>query len=465
MNIILSNVVAQVVSATPAEEDWLDSILRWKDASSRFKYNKGDGWIHLYDQFEKQFPAGWMRQVVEKAKASGQVVKVADKRARPCAVDPNADLAWLREYQLEAVEASLKRTRGVLWCPTGSGKTEMAIALAKSVPCQWLFLAHRKELVLQAAARYEKRTGLKAGVIGDGRWDVEQFTAATFQTFNAKLKKGDVAAQTLLATTEGLMIDEVHTLPANSFKKVVDAAENAFYRIGLSGTPMQRGDEKSMHIIGCTGDVIYRITAQYLIEQGVLAKPQIKMMPCHQTIELAPMSPNARVRAKQRGKIWAAVNKELIIESVERNDLVAGMIESATKPCLAFVQQLDHGKNLEKLVRAAGMRVEFVNGNKATPSRLAAVERLERGDIDVLICTVIFNEGVDIPELRSVVLASAGKSAIAALQRVGRGTRKVEGKKTFEVWDVYDKGSLLEKQAKERMKAYGIEGYEVEEGE
>jgi superfamily II DNA or RNA helicase len=101
-------------------------------------------------------------------------------------------------------------------------------------------------------------------------------------------------------------------------------------------------------------------------------------------------------------------------------------------------------------------------GEKSTAKRDAAVRRLVTGDIDVLIVSVIFQEGTDIPDIRSVIVGSAGKSAIAAIQRVGRGMRVVEGKKEFHVYDVYDKGHrTLKKWAKERKAAYELEGYEV----
>jgi superfamily II DNA or RNA helicase len=127
------------------------------------------------------------------------------------------------------------------------------------------------------------------------------------------------------------------------------------------------------------------------------------------------------------------------------------------------VQQTKHGQSLCKTLHRAGTKVEYVDGGDDIEVRRAAVKRLVRGDIDVLICTVIFNEGIDIPLLQSVVIASGGASSIAAIQRVGRGMRKASGKDTFEVWDVRDQGNKwLERHTKARLKAYAIEAYEVQ---
>ena len=83
----------------------------------------------------------------------------------------------------------------------------------------------------------------------------------------------------------------------------------------------------------------------------------------------------------------------------------------------------------------------------------------------MLICSKIFQEGTDIPELRSVVIASGGKSVIEAVQKIGRGMRMSKGKgDSFEVWDIWDTGrKMLAKHAKSRRKAYTDEGYEVKE--
>ncbi len=87
---------------------------------------------------------------------------------------------------------------------------------------------------------------------------------------------------------------------------------------------------------------------------------------------------------------------------------------------------------------------------------------LVRGDLDVLIASVIFNEGIDIPELRSVVIAAGGQSIIAALQRIGRGMRTAHGKDEFEVYDIYDSGNKwMEKHTKARLGAYRGEEFEV----
>jgi superfamily II DNA or RNA helicase len=142
------------------------------------------------------------------------------------------------------------------------------------------------------------------------------------------------------------------------------------------------------------------------------------------------------------------------------------------------VTQVKHGKALCSLLERNGLKAEFAWGEKETSMRHAALKRLERGETEVLVANGIFQLGIDLPSLKSVVIATGGKSVIAALQRIGRGMRAdaKTNKTTFEVFDIYDKGCgctedkdrddpphvgcrILEKHSKERLKAYRSEGF------
>jgi len=455
MIIHVTNTTAEV-EATDQEREWLYEYLSWPDNSYvPGRRRKEKRYFRLFNMILNTFPAGFTRMVIEHAKLSGIPIQIVDRRVQPGKPDPTADLGWLRPYQREAVEAVVKRSRGVIKMVTGAGKTEVAIGLAERLPCKWLFLAHRANLVVQAAERYQLRTGKTAGVIGDGRWEVEEFTAATFQSLYARIKKQaesqdyDRELEKLLESVEGVLVDECHTLPAESFYRVIMSMPNAYYRVGVSATPLSRADKRSMLTIGATGSLLYEVPAQVLIDAGVLARPKIYFVKCEQI---------------SSRRSWHHFHKECITGSASRNDVVLDMVAVAAKPCMVFVNEVSHGKRLESAIRAAGTAVEYVDGGKNTPQRKAAITRLERGDTDVLVCTAIFNEGVDIPCLRSVVIAAGGASSIAAIQRVGRGMRKDVGKDQFEVWDVMDYGhKWLVNHTKERIRAYEAEGYIVDD--
>lgn len=446
---------SRVVRATDAERVWVREYLDFPDPTAHHRHSDSKH-IHMYNIITDSFPSGFVPMIVTAAKEEGLVVEVIDKRTRPAGFDAGADLAWLRDYQDETVRAVIKHDGGILWEPTGAGKTEVAVGCVRVWGCRTLFLAHRSTLMEQAASRYEKReaavSGEIAGRIGEGQWTVgERFTCATFQTIAAGLKKGDRRVLALIDETEAVIVDECHTLPANSFWNVVHNLHRAFYRVGLSGTPLARGDRRSMLAIATLGPVIHRTRTTKLVEAGVLAKPTIRMV---------------EVPQRSDARTWPAVYREAIVGSSRRNKAVVAMTMKAEKPAFVFVKEIKHGRTIEKMLWQAGLRAAFVWGTHSTDHRNRQVRDLIAGRLDVVVCSVVFQEGMDVPELRSVIVASGGKSVIATLQRIGRGMRVEKDaagavvKGTFEVFDIADTGCGCKQSAKD----LGVEGYGIHPG-
>ena len=252
----------------------------------------------------------------------------------------------------------------------------------------------------------------------------------------------------LIKNIDAVVIDEAHTLPAQSFWRVAMSLKNAYYRIALSGTPLARGDKRSLFTIASTGPIIHQVKTEELVDRGILARPKIKMLPCYQVSKAAT---------------WQGAYGESVVRSAHRNSLVVEAAKQAAKPCLVFVKEIKHGKILRERLTKAGLSADFVWGSDSVAARDHAVERLVRGETDVLVCSVVFQEGVDIPELASVIIGSGGKSVIATLQRIGRGMRNNKGKKLeVEIFDIMDKGNKwLEDHARTRRRAYLKESHEV----
>lgn len=470
MRLIIGNTTAQVLEATAEEAAWLLGYLSFVDQGTAFVQRKGHRakrvkpkTVRLYNPLTDTFPTGLLRLVYDRATEQGFKVLWQDGRGPGLAVDPQADLAWLRPYQRDAVDAAVARERGMLWLPTGSGKTEVAIGLTRVLPHPWLFVVHRSDIMWQTAGRFRHRAlvgyspeqeaavrlgDVGVGVFGDGHYEVgDRLTVATFQTLRSRV--GTAEFKLLASTAKGLIVDEAHTLPADSFFDVCMRLHAARYRIGLSGTPLARDDKRSLMAVGALGPVIFRLRADELINAGVLAKPRIKMVAVEQ-YETAPT--------------YRGIYGKAVVRSTARNKALVTVAKLASKPALLYVRDLAHGKLLVPRLENAGLRVAFVWGNSSKAKREAAVQGLERGDLDVVVCSVIWQEGIDIPELASVIVGAAGKSAIAALQRLGRGMRRPDGKDTFDVWDVDDVGTpVLERHARTRRRIYEKEGFDVED--
>ena len=121
-----------------------------------------------------------------------------------------------------------------------------------------------------------------------------------------------------------------------------------------------------------------------------------------------------------------------------------------------------HGQSLKSMLAVKGLTCDFVNGKHQVADRTKFVDSLTEGTADILIASKVFQEGIDIPKLETVVIASGGKSVIAILQKIGRGMRVTATKNTFEVHDIRDVGNKwLENHAKSRIKSYEREGHTV----
>ena len=434
-----------------ARLEWFDEMLAFEGppafyfAGGKVRHNNNVQKMHLFSYRKQQFPTGLFPLIRKRLLTEGNEVSTNDLRT--CAPATKPSLAWLRPEQIAAVERGIKRKHGIFWMPTGSGKTEVAIGLAQRIPCRWLFVVHKKDLMHQAAERYTLRTGEEAGKIGDGLFQTDKrFTVATFQTLARGVKLQKKETLDLLASVGGLMVDEAHALPANSFWTVAMNC-GASYRFGFSGTPLARLDKRSVYTVAALGPIIFRLMPQDLIDSGRLAKPIIHM---------------PKLWQETHRPTWQGIYGETIVASTRRNNLIKDLVKHAEKPCLVFVKQVNHGQQLAQRLQRQGVPTEFVWGDKQTSQRQESIRRLVKGDLDCLVASVIFQEGIDIPELRSLVVASAGKSVIATIQRIGRGMRLDEGKTEFHVWDIYDEGhKITERWSKARLKAYRNEGYEV----
>ncbi len=264
----------------------------------------------------------------------------------------------------------------------------------------------------------------------------------------------------------GIGVSNCHTLPSDSYWNLAQKFERAYWRVGLSGTPLDRGDRRSVLAAASLGPVIYRLSSERLITAGILAKPRVSLLAIQHPPQLAAD--------------WHEVYRQAIAENDGRNRAVVAAALRVPRPTVVFVRGVEHGRALEALLRAEGVRVGFVSGVLPEKARAALLRALAGGSLQVLVSSVVLQEGWDLPSLRSVVVASGGRSVIASLQRVGRGMRRAEGKDEFVVVDFADRGCgcdqagrsvlaqhpgcrWLERHTRERRSAYLRERFEVVE--
>lgn len=447
MRLIADNVRCRVSGEQP-ELDWLHDRLAIANPAAR--WSGGDYMYRYYNPSWGSFPTGHVALVLTMARKAGIEVELCDHRRRPCEPDMGADLSWLHDHQVDGVERLIRRTRGIVWAPTASGKTEVAAGLGRLLPCKWLFVAHRTQLAMQAAERFELRTGEEAGLVLGGRWEPARFTCATFQTLYAGIKRGDRKVIALLQSVDGLICDEAHVLPAKTFWKVVSACRRAYWRVGLTGTPMSSGDHRAMMVCGGLGPIVQRITVADMVAKGMVAKPRVVMISMMQ-----------RGHSKES---WREAYSSMVVHGLHRNATMAMAAKHLEKPVMVFVREIAHGEEVLAAVRHLGLRAEFAQGAWPVAERQRACNDLCDGTLDVLVSTTVMQEGVDVPAVRSVVIGTGGAAATAIVQMMGRAMRTDKGKKeSCTIVDFFDRGNKhVLKHARARQQAYIDEGHDVE---
>lgn len=221
----------------------------------------------------------------------------------------------------------------------------------------------------------------------------------------------------VLGKFELVIMEEAHEASGNSYYEIMRHCKNAHYRLALTATPFMKDDEESnMRLMASSGPIAIKVSEETLIDRGILAQPHFKF------IEL-----RNKPAKLLRYTAWQSAYRIGVVENEFRNAaIVSECVRFADYglTSMVLIQQTAHGTLLAAKLTAAGLRVEFIQGEDDQVGRKAALRRLAAGEIDVLIGTTILDVGVDVPAIGHVCLAGGGKAEVALRQRIGRGLRE-----------------------------------------
>lgn len=178
------------------------------------------------------------------------------------------DAKILRDYQAEAVKRALAAPlgRGVVDAIMGGGKTRIAAGLAAVAASvgrgRWCYVVQNKELAGQSRSSFDELLPQMAEALGSPQAEI-------YATSYGGLNRIEDTA------FDGCIVDECHLLPAPT-RSMAYARLAPRWRLGLSGTPLDRQDGKNAIVIGLLGPVVYRVTLTDLESKGFLAKGSVR---------------------------------------------------------------------------------------------------------------------------------------------------------------------------------------------
>lgn len=353
-------------------------------------------------------------------------------------------------YQEEAVGAMLINHYGILQSPAGSGKTQMGIALACDLGVKTLWLTHTKDLLTQSKARAEQYIDPSMlGTITEGKVNIGQsMTFATIQTM-CKLDLDQYRDE-----WDCIIVDECHRVSGTptavtQFSKVLNTLR-ARHKYGLSAT-VHRADGLIKATYAMIGEVVWTVPDE-AVKSRVMT---VDVFPKGTGVGLNPCFLNTD------GTVNYAKMITYLTEHEERNQLILDDLkENRDHFNLVLSERVDHLKYLySQLPPALKRQAAVIDGKMTTKTlkaeREQAIEDMRTGDKRYLFATYsLAKEGLDIPRLDRLYLATPQKDYAVIVQSVGRVARTFEGKQQPLVFDYVDSIKSLIKSYKKRCASY-----------
>ena len=464
MNTLISN---RVYIEDPSKEvkEWAQLNLRFPNPEYEKKQRMGF-WtgrtpkelrLYEWDGNTMILPFGVIRDLMPLLKGT----RVDTDFRQNSIIDYGGNHIPLYEYQQKACREMIFARYGILQSTTGSGKTQMGIALIKTIRRRVLWLCHTADLLNQSrdrAIQYMDQGMI--GTITEGKVNVGiGITFATVQTMaNLDLTK-------YRDYWDVVIVDECHRVASSAttftrYEKVLNHLA-ARHKYGLTATP-ERSDGLIKATFALLGRVMYKVPEEAIADRVMGVKIRTVTTDADITDECL----------NDDGTINYVKLIEHLTTDRERNKLIARKImEEKGHSCLILSDRLAQLEEIRNLLPYEMQEDSaFINGKmqskKAKAEREQAIEDMRTGKKKYLFASYsLAKEGLDVPRLDRLFLASPAKYSAIITQAVGRVRRTFDGKETPVVYDFRDENiGFCEGAYKKRCTSYRKMGAEIERG-
>jgi superfamily II DNA or RNA helicase len=331
----------------------------------------------------------------------------------------------LRPYQQQALDAVFREWQSarstVLIMATGTGKTATASAILaeRAKTGRILWLAHRTELLNQAAQTIRGRMGLEVEFEQAERhasWSGGLFGAqvvvASVQTLHR-----DRLSNWPRGAFDTIIVDEAHHATAKQYRDILDHFHGARV-LGLTATP-DRADGVAL------GTVFDSVASVYDIRLAIKEKWLVPIRQSPIFVGDLDLSTVRAVRGELNQRDLAA---KMEAESVI-HQIVAPTVELVGKrPTIMFTASVAQAEAVAAVARGYGIEAEAISGKTPPDERAAILDAYQAGDVTLLANCNVLTEGFDAPHTEVIAVARPTKSRALYAQMIGRGTRLSPGK-------------------------------------
>lgn len=335
-----------------------------------------------------------------------------------------------------------------------SGKSATILQLVKNYGLKTVVMAPTANIAEQLYKNLEYHLGSRyVGMFGNGRKKIDKKIVVAIDKSLSKVKK-DSPEWGILSKTEVFIADESHVTAAETLEEVcMGLFANTPYRFFVSAT-QTRNDGSGILLNGVIGPVVYTITLKQLVDEGFLAKPNFVIVP-----------------AESDSNFYSQDVLKILDKHLYHNKKLhlkfAQMANKAAARGRQVLIMIDHVEQFPYLVNNLTYETKFAHGpldkdhkqiihsayHKADNAKL--VNSFNNREFPILVGTSCISIGTDILPVNDIFNLQGGSSPIKFPQLVGRGTRKVEGKNSFNFFDPDIKNvPTLHRQTMNRVEIY-----------
>ncbi|MYF90276.1 MAG: DUF3427 domain-containing protein, partial [Boseongicola sp. SB0676_bin_33] len=333
---------------------------------------------------------------------------------------------------LEALEAERLRGyhRNLVVAATGTGKTWIAAFDFKRLRDQGachslLFVAHRDEILRQGQQVFQlvlREPGFGERLVGGERPRAGHHVFASVQSLANRIDEIDPD------DFDVVIVDEFHHAAAASYERLLSRLRPKVL-LGLTATP-ERADGQSV-LQWFDGRIASESRLWDALDQGLLC-------PFHY-FGVSDATDLSAVRFERGRYVPGELDNVFTGDHVRAVRIRQAVEEFVTDPhrmrALGFCAGIGHAHFMARQFNGFGYPSAALDASTPWDDRRAALAKLRRGELRAVFAVDLFNEGVDLPEVDTVLMLRPTESATVFLQQLGRGLRWAEGKRVLTVLD------------------------------